>query len=154
MQILSWNFKMEFCLNRGNGAFCNTVWQRTPSLMSAGAWNHHWYLCSLLLLTYGSKKSQEKLKNLNKAIEKYLGRDPLLEKIKVLNQALSICRTFMGYIKGTSVTVWKVSKYGVFSGLYFPMFGLNKCGGFGGSAFKKKFAGVGYHKCMSPHRWI
>ena len=32
------------------------------------------------------------MKNLNKALEKHLGRDSLLEKIKVFNQDLSICR--------------------------------------------------------------
>ena len=26
---------------------------------------------------------------------------------------------------GTMITAWKMSKYGVFSGLYFPAFGLN-----------------------------
>ena len=32
------------------------------------------------------------MKNLNKALQEHLGRDSLLEKIKVFNQDLSICR--------------------------------------------------------------
>ena len=31
----------------------------------------------------------------------------------------------LGYFKWVRSTVWKVSKYGVFSGLYFPVFRLN-----------------------------
>lgn len=38
---------------------------------------------SLFLLAYGSAKSQEILKNLNKAIKKNLKRDSLLEKTEV-----------------------------------------------------------------------
>ena len=53
--------------------------------MLAGALNS-----SLFSLAYSSEKSQEILKNLNKAIEKYLERNTLLE-IKVFNQNLSIC---------------------------------------------------------------
>ena len=45
---------------------------------------------SLFLLAYGSAKSQEILKNLNKAIEKNLKRDSLLEKTEVFNQYLLI----------------------------------------------------------------
>ena len=59
--------------------------------MLQGSWIHHWYLCSLLLLVYGSEKSQEILENLNNALKKLRGRDSLLEKIKVFNQDLSIC---------------------------------------------------------------
>ena len=43
-------------------------------------------------LGYSSEKLKEILKNLSKAFEKHLERDSFLEKIKVLNQALSICR--------------------------------------------------------------
>ena len=36
-------------------------------------------------------------------------------------------QNFNGFTKNTSIdcTAWKVSKYGVFSGPYFPVFGLN-----------------------------
>ena len=53
---------------------------------------HLWYLCSLFSLAYISEKSQEILNTLNKALEKHLERDSLLEKIKVFNQDLSMCR--------------------------------------------------------------
>ena len=43
-------------------------------------------------LAYSPENLQEILKNLNKAPEKYLERDSLLEKIKAFNQDLSICR--------------------------------------------------------------
>ena len=33
--------------------------------------------------------------------------------------------TRIKFIKFLTVTVWKVSKYGVFSGLYYPAFGVN-----------------------------
>ena len=42
-------------------------------------------------VTYSSEKSQETLKNLNKALKKHLERDSLLEEIRVFNQDLSIC---------------------------------------------------------------
>ena len=61
------------------------IWRRQEP------WIHHWYFCSLISLAYSSEKSQEILKNLNKALEKLLGRDSLLEKIKAFNQNLSIC---------------------------------------------------------------
>ena len=58
------------------------------SIFDAGI--HRWYLCSLFSLD--SEKSQEILGNLNKALEKHLGRVSMLEKLKVFNQDLSICR--------------------------------------------------------------
>ena len=50
-------------------------------------------MCFLFSLAYSSEKSQEILKNQNKATEKHPGRDTLLEKINVINQNLSKCRT-------------------------------------------------------------
>ena len=50
-------------------------------------------MCFVFSLAYSSQKSQEILKNQNKATEKHPGRDTLLEKINVINQNLSKCRT-------------------------------------------------------------
>ena len=55
-----------------------------------GLWIHH--LCSLFSLAYSSEKLQEILKNLSQALEKHLEKDSLLEKIKIFNQDLLICR--------------------------------------------------------------
>ena len=51
--------------------------------MAEGNLNSPLVFVLLLFLAYGSEKSQEILKNLNKALEEYLGRDSPLEKIKV-----------------------------------------------------------------------
>ena len=50
------------------------------------------YLCSLLSSAHSFEKLQEILKNLSKALKKDMERDSLLEKIKVFNQDLLICR--------------------------------------------------------------
>ena len=57
------------------------AWQRTSSLMSVEALNSR--LVFVLFIAYSSEKLQEIVK----------GRDSLLEKIKVFNQDLWICRT-------------------------------------------------------------
>ena len=59
--------------------------------MSEGALNSPLVFVLLLFLAYGSEKSQEMLKNLNKALEKQLGRDSPLEKIKIFSHDLLIC---------------------------------------------------------------
>ena len=79
----------------GDGALCNTFNYHDKKLhlwCQQGPWIHHWYLCSLFLSAYSSEKSQEVLKNPNKVLEKHLERYWLLEKIKVFNQDLSLCR--------------------------------------------------------------
>ena len=59
--------------------------------MSEGNLNSPLVFVLLLFLFYCSEKSQEILKNLNKALEEYLGRDSPLEKIKVCSHDLLIC---------------------------------------------------------------
>ena len=54
----------------------------------------------------------------------------MLEYPVILKQQfLGSCSCFLSSICDVKIslvnTVWKVSKYGVFSGLYFPIFGLN-----------------------------
>ena len=47
--------------------------------------------------------------------------------VSCLFSELQILSTFMKILAlcNSLITLWKVSKYGVFSGLYFPVFGLN-----------------------------
>ena len=42
----------------------------------------------------------------------------------IVSLCIELCFSFVTYISSTGTT-WKVSKYRVFSGLHFPIFGLN-----------------------------
>ena len=59
--------------------------------MSAGDLNSPLVFVLFIFISLYSEKSQEISKNLNKALEKHLERDSLLETVKVFSQDLSIC---------------------------------------------------------------
>ena len=49
----------------------------------------------------------------------------MFDWVNILNLCLGFLTTVFSVVEDFDITVWKVSKYGVISGKYFPALGLN-----------------------------